>query len=139
MAYIIKNLVSAALDPTNINLACSIANYNDATGVTLNVSSQPPTTEVAGFVLRMQRINIDVSHGIADTGATSVFVQVGIPVVNMQPAKSPLTVNLPDGHQVKSTHTCNVVVPGLPSLLVIHIVPNPPCLVSTHCAMWGAL
>jgi hypothetical protein len=139
MAYEFKNLVSAALDPTNINLACSIAKYDNAMVVTSNVSSQPPTTEVAGLVPRMQHIDTDVSHSIADTGVTLVFVQDGIPVVNMQPAKSSLTVNLPDRHQVKSTHTCDVVVPGLPSPLVGHIVPNPPCLVSAHCAMRGAL
>jgi hypothetical protein len=81
-------------------------------------------TEVAGFVPRMQHIDIDMSHSIADTEATSVFVQSGVPVVNKQPAKNSLTVNLPDGRQVQSTHTCNVVVPGLPSLLVGHIIPN---------------
>jgi hypothetical protein len=92
--------------------------------VTLNVSFHPPMTEVTGFVPRTQRIDIDVSHGIADTGATSVFVQDGIPVVNNQPAKNPLTVYNPDGQQVQSTHTWDVVVPGLPSPLVGHIVPN---------------
>jgi hypothetical protein len=51
-------------------------------------------------------------------------VQDGVPVVNKQAAKNLLTVNLPDGHQVQSTHTCNVVVPGLLSLLVGHIIPN---------------
>jgi hypothetical protein len=53
----------------------------------------------------MQHIDIDVSLGIADTGATSVFVQDSILVVNKQPAKNLLTVNLPDERQVKSTHT----------------------------------
>jgi hypothetical protein len=70
MAYKFNNLVSAPLDPTNINMACSIAADNDAMVVMSNVSSLPPIAEVAGFVPRMQRINIDVSHSIADTGAT---------------------------------------------------------------------
>ncbi len=54
----------------------------------------------------------------------SVFFKTGVPVDNKQPATYPLTVNLSDGCQVKSTHTCDVVVPGLPRLLVGHIVPN---------------
>jgi hypothetical protein len=124
MAFKFKHLVSAPLDPTNINLACSCAENNNVMVVTSNISSQPPMTEVAGFVLRTQRIDIDVSHGIAGTGATLVFVQDGVPVVNKQPAKNPLTFNLPDRQQVQSTHTCNVVVPGLPSPLVGHIIPN---------------
>ncbi len=89
-----------------------------------NVLSQPSTTEVAGFVPHTQYFSIDVSHGIADIGATLVFVQDGVPVVNKQPAKNPLTVNLPDGRQVQSTCTCDAMVPGLPSPLVGHIVPN---------------
>jgi hypothetical protein len=48
----------------------------------------------------------------------------GLPVDNKQPATNPLTVNLPDGRQVKSTHTCNLVVPGLPRPILGHIVPN---------------
>jgi hypothetical protein len=52
MAYKFKSLVSPPLDPTNINLACSIAEDDDATVVKSNISSQPPMTEVAGFVPR---------------------------------------------------------------------------------------
>ncbi len=84
----------------------------------------PPQQKLRGLSHARDTLNIDVSHGIADTGVTSVFVQDSVPLVKKQPAKNPLTVNLPDGRQVKSTHTCNVVVPGLPSPLVGHIVPN---------------
>ena len=69
-------------------------------------------------------IDIDDSQGIADRGATSVFVKEGVPVPNRRLASHPLTVNLPDGRQVKSTHTCDVMVPGLPTPLVGHIVPH---------------
>ncbi len=93
---------------------------DDETIVTSNVSAK----QVAGFAPRTSSIDIDDSHGIADTGATSVFVKEGIQVPNKQPAMTPLTINLPDGTQVKSTHTCDVVVPGLPTPLVGHIVPH---------------
>ncbi len=88
--------------------------------VTSNVSAK----QVAGFAPRTSSIDIDDSHGIADMGATSVFVKKGIQVPNKQPAITPLPINLPDGTQVKSTHTCNVVVPGLTTPLVGHIVPH---------------
>ncbi len=89
---------------------------DDETIVTSNVSAK----QVAGFAPRTSSIDIDDSHGIADTGATSVFVKEGIQVPNKQPATTPLTINLPDGTQVKSTHTCDVVVPGLTTPLVGH-------------------
>jgi hypothetical protein len=54
----------------------------------------------------------------------SIFIKEGTLCHNMQPATKPLTVNLPNGRQVKSTHTCKVLIPGLPCPLTGHIVPN---------------
>jgi hypothetical protein len=54
----------------------------------------------------------------------SIFIKEGTPCHNMQPATKPLRVNLPDGCQVKSTHTCQVLIPGLPRPLTGYIVPN---------------
>jgi hypothetical protein len=39
-------------------------------------------------------------------------------------ATQPLTINLPDGTMVKSTHICNLEIPGLPHVLEGHIVPD---------------
>jgi hypothetical protein len=89
--------------------------------ITSNILS---CSQHVGFAPRTKMINIDDAHGIADTGAASVFVKEGVPVPNKQPATNPLTVILTDCHQVKSTHTCNVVVLGLPRPLAGHIVPN---------------
>jgi hypothetical protein len=80
--------------------------------------------ELAGFAPQTQRMEIKDLHGIGDTGAKSVFIQEGVPGDKKQPTTNPLTVNLPDGRQVKSTHTCNIVLPGLHCLLLGHIVPN---------------
>ncbi len=30
----------------------------------------------------------------------------------------------PDGTQVQSTHECNIHIPGLPTVLTVHIVPH---------------
>jgi len=39
---------------------------------------------------------------------------------NKRPAIKPLTINLP----IKSTHICDIDIPGLPTTLTGHIVPN---------------
>ncbi len=36
--------------------------------------------------------------------------------------KKQLSINLPDGEVLKSTHTCNIIIPGLPTVLTGHIV-----------------
>jgi hypothetical protein len=66
--------------------------------------------QLAGFALHTRIIDIEDTHGIADTGAMSVFVIEGVLIRNKKPVPNPLTVNLPDGQQVRLTHTCDVVV-----------------------------
>ncbi len=80
--------------------------------------------QLVGFAPRTKIINIKDLHDIADIGVTLVCVKEGVPVLNKKPATNPLTVNLPNGRQVRSTHTCGVVVPGLPRPIVGHIVPH---------------
>jgi hypothetical protein len=64
------------------------------------------------------------THAIADTGATSIFVMAGTPMNNIRSAMDPLTINLPNGEIVHSTHTCDISIPGLPTILTGHIVPG---------------
>jgi hypothetical protein len=67
---------------------------------------------------------IDSDQAIADTGATSIFIMEGVDVDNKRLSKKPLKINLPDGNVVHSTHRCNIEIPGLPKILVGHIVPH---------------
>jgi hypothetical protein len=46
----------------------------------------------------------------------------GTPVLNKRKTTCPLKVALADGRQVISTHMCDIVIPGLPTTLVGHIV-----------------
>jgi len=48
----------------------------------------------------------------------------GADVKNKRLAIKPLTINLPDGRQIKSTHIYDIDIPGLPTALTGHIVPN---------------
>jgi hypothetical protein len=69
-------------------------------------------------------VTIGRDHAIADTGATSIFIMDGVDVINKRVATSPLTINLPDGKKVKSSHVCDIAIPGLPTILLGHIVPS---------------
>jgi hypothetical protein len=71
----------------------------------------------------LNAITITASQAIADTGATNIFIMEGTPVKIIQPATKQLTINLPDGSQVKSTHLCDIPIQGLPIVLTGHIVP----------------
>jgi hypothetical protein len=57
-------------------------------------------------------------------GATSIFVMAGTPMKNIRPATDPLTINLPNGNIVNSTHICDISIPGLLMILTGHIVPG---------------
>jgi hypothetical protein len=67
-------------------------------------------------------VTIAPDRAIADTGATSIFIMEGTDVANKRVAVRPLTISLPDGQQIKSTHVCNIQIVGLPTILKGHIV-----------------
>ena len=95
---------------------------DDDTVVASNLSKR---TDVAASALpREATLTVPPSHAIADTGATSHFVMAGTPMDNIRPAVDPLTINLPNGGVVRSTHVCDVVIPGLPTVMTGHIVPG---------------
>ena len=72
-----------------------------------------------------RRCNNKVEYAISDSGATSHFIIEGAPVVNLQVAKQPITVRLPDGSTLQSTHTCNLDIPWLPKEATeAHIIPG---------------
>ncbi len=48
----------------------------------------------------------------------------GTPVHNKQKITCPLKVALVDGRWVMSTHMCDIIIPGLPSTLIGHIIPK---------------
>ena len=56
-------------------------------------------------------------------GAMSIFIMDGAPVDNKRVTRTPLTINLPDGKKIYSTHVCNIIIPGHPTVLTGHIVP----------------
>ena len=69
----------------------------------------------------IQAVAIASTEAIADSGATSIFLMVNVDVANKRHASKPLVINLPDGRKVKSTHVCDIAIPGLPTMLTGHM------------------
>jgi hypothetical protein len=133
----------SSLDPTKnpYNITSDDIINNDTTIVTSNCSSQdqfhnhlctrPCKWAAAACVLlgltsheALNALTIATLHAIVDTGATSIFIMDGVNVVNKLTTLKPLTINLPDDKKVRSTHVCNIAIPGLPIILTGHIVPD---------------
>eukprot|EP00978_Attheya_sp_CCMP212_P008669 scaffold20390_cov59-Attheya_sp.AAC.1 len=95
---------------------------DDETVVTDNKSNE---TIGADTAFQAANINILIDQAVADAGATGNFMVPGAPVTNISPTKKPIVINLPDGSQIKSTHTCKIDNPDLPQeARHAHIVPG---------------
>ena len=69
-------------------------------------------------------MTIASNKAITDSGTTQIVVMDGTPVHNKQKMMCLLKVALADGRRVMSTHMCNIIIPGLLTMLVGHIVPE---------------
>ena len=85
-----------------------------------NIVPLPPSTHNvhkapnAETMLKASNIKITVDMAVADSGYTGHFIFPVTNVSNMKIVKKPLTINLPDGTQLKLTHTCEINVLRLP-------------------------
>ena len=62
---------------------------------------------------------------IADSGSSDHFATLNMPVVNKRPTTCPITIQLPNGNQVVSTHQAELDLPMLsPLARHVHIVPG---------------
>jgi hypothetical protein len=79
----------------------------------------------------LNALTIVTNQAIADTGAMSIFIMDGLDMVNKSVARKPLAINLPDGKQIMSTHICNIIIPGLLTMLMGRIIPllRAACLI----------
>jgi hypothetical protein len=73
---------------------------------------------------RMNAITIAIQLAIADTWVMSVFIIDGVAVDNKRIRTNLITINMPDGRKVQSMHVCNIIIPGLPTMLIGHVVPH---------------
>ena len=96
---------------------------DDDDDVTVVTSNKTPAISNATNHLALG-LMISPSHAIADTGATSLFLTKDTPCLNRRRTSTPLTVTLPDGRKIVSSHICDVHIPGLPTILTGHIMPD---------------
>jgi hypothetical protein len=130
-----KVVVADYVDDKNPNNDVTITTSNcSTTGKTTRSipSKHPSLAATARQIFGVQTnqylnaITNATTEAIADTGGTSIFIMEGTPVENLRPATALVSINLPDGTKVKSTHMCNIniTIPGLPIVLMGHIVPQ---------------
>ncbi len=132
-----------SLDPTE-NLLAAVNVEDNVTVTMLNCSQStltysPPTSptvhlmaarakSIFGQPLQeyLNAIRIAAHQAIADMEATLIFIMGGVDVVKRCLSTKALTIKMPDGRKVKSTHICDVTIPGLPETLTGHIVRTLP-------------
>jgi hypothetical protein len=78
------------------------------------------------YALRLSPLHTPIQHtAILDSGATGHFLRTDSPCCNRQPTQCPLTVRLPDGSTMQSTHTATLHLPGLPiTARTAHLFPT---------------
>ncbi len=125
------------MDPTPIT-STSSKDDDDVTVITSNRSRNWPAPQQARPSIAMaartifgnpmpqyhNMLTIATNHAIANMGATFIFIMEGADVDSKHPARKPLTINLPNGKQIQSTPVCDIKIPGLPAVLMRHIVPS---------------
>ena len=72
----------------------TIEEDDDKTVITLDISG---SHKLCGIITQPRKPSIPPTHAVADTKTKSVFVLKGTKMKNIQPAVTPLVVNLPDG------------------------------------------
>ena len=129
------SVLSTASDPTIMFSPVSeiIVDDDDITVVTSNFSNGSTRSLKSAFSLFAPKqqskwayatMTIASNEAIADLGATQIFIMDGTPVHNKQKTTGPLKVTLADGGTVMWTHKCDIIIPGLLTTLVGHIVPE---------------
>ncbi len=98
-----------------------IVDDDDTTVITDNLSSK--RHQICASSVHPRKPLIPITHAVADTGVTSVMIKKKtLNMENVRLATNPLAINLPNGTMVKSTHICDLEIPGLPYVLEGHIV-----------------
>ena len=79
----------------------------------------------ASTAFNNKKITRLVEFAISDSGATAHFPEEGVPIINMRVAENPITIKLPDGSLIYSTHIGNLGISWMPDHMTeAHIVPG---------------
>jgi hypothetical protein len=114
------------LDPSHVDInnnyvVAADNNNNDDQTIVMSNTTRHPThrrqvgpqrvaiAATVGDFIRQEQDCIETTYAIADTGATLTFIMEGVSVHKKRVAVHPLTINLPGGAKVRSTHECDVM------------------------------
>ena len=79
----------------------------------------------ASTVFGNKKVTRQVEFSISDSGATAHFLVEGAPIINMRVAENPITIKLPGGYLIYSTHIGKLDTPWMPDHMTeAHIVPR---------------
>jgi len=129
------SVISTSSDPTQMFSPVSdlVVDDDKITVVTSNVSdgsTKSLESAFSSFAPRQESkwayaaMTIASNEAITDSGSTQIFVMDGIPVHNKRKTMCPLKAALADECRVMSSHMCDIIIPGLPTTLVGHVVPK---------------
>jgi hypothetical protein len=113
-----------SLYPTLTSIAALIINDNNSNNDKTVITSNLTASQLPNRIHQANAMMINPTHAVVDTGATSLFVMKGTNCKNKRIAINPITISLPNGKKVTSTHICNVTIPGLSFTIIGHIVPE---------------
>eukprot|EP00804_Cyclotella_cryptica_P013525 CCRYP_017242-RA/>CCRYP_017242-RA protein AED:0.41 eAED:0.41 QI:0/0/0/1/0/0/5/0/589 len=83
------------------------------------------TTASTASITNTINITFGTTEAIADSGATAHFLLPNVLINNKHKADHPLSITLPDGEVIQSTHVGNLNLPGLSeSATLAHVVPG---------------
>ena len=111
---------SKIIHPTHVNMRTRTAAWKTIIQAN-NLQAMPH----AATIFDVKRVTRLVKHAISDSGATGHFLVENAPATNICPASKPITITLPNGKTIKSTHTCNLDIPWMPNEMTqAHIIPG---------------
>ena len=123
MCKLNKCLDTLKLYSTIINSRKFAFNDNAADDVTVKSSNRKNIN--TALTAPENTINIPKDMAIAYAGATGDFLQPGPTAINIQPTDNLISIIIPDGKRITSTHECEIDLPELPSEAnKTHIVPG---------------
>jgi hypothetical protein len=95
----------------NLNYFAALDDDSDADTID-DTDTNANTQQANNIAINELRLHGDNS-ALSDSGASSHFIVDGANVINKQIDSNPITITLPDGATLQSTHTCNVNIPWL--------------------------
>ena len=111
-------MYTPTIAPTSLpskNQFSMLANNDDNDDDTVVITNKAQKTHNA------DNDSIEIEYAISESGATGHFLVEGVPVTNLQVEDNPISITIPNGKSMTSTHTCNLDTHGYQTTWRKHI------------------